>query len=65
MKKYKTFRVEIAYRAYQSDGETFSVKEERRMWKWALENYLDGPQFSHRRLNVRVEPVTKRAAKGE
>lgn len=53
MKKHKTFRVEITYRAHQSDGETFNVKEERRIWKSAIENYLDGPQFTHRRLKVK------------
>lgn len=53
MKKHKTFRVDFVYRAHQSDGETFSVKEERKNWNWIIENYLDGPQFTHKRLRVR------------
>jgi hypothetical protein len=53
VKKFKTYRVEITYRAHQSDGEMFTAKEERRIWKWALENYLDGPQFTHKHLKVK------------
>jgi hypothetical protein len=60
VKEHKIFRVEITYHAHQSHGETFSLKEERRTWKWALENYLDGPQFSHRRLKVSEEREAKK-----